>query len=439
MPGISDFHPERIVRICLALPSLLARFAVVALAWCGANMAAEATPRDVFTGEIGGANVVLELNADDDAQSREGRYFYVRHGVDIPLRGNLEALAEGLPLKDLNLPSYSDVPVFADPATDRPRVIWQGRLKDGNYKGIWYDAATGRSLPFALRRVATYDPDALKPDAVEAVTRAIVQGANSGVSSSADITLKTDPYDFFRLNVPMQQEPEVVTGEGVAYHMLTDPRTHVRYPRLTRHPDVHKLLAINRLLEQRHWNLNLEALACASTAYTHLGPAAGTLGDFDNEVVTVDYLSTTLMSVIEAGSTYCGGAHPNNHYEPYTLDLIEGGYFDFSRILSGYGYGEYGTREYSTEFMAFVRGELRRQALSLVAADTECSDIWPEYLYLHFTAPGELAFDVSGIGHALGVCLGTHLTVPFVQLQPMLKPDAARYFPHLPRSTMPPH
>ncbi len=42
------------------------------------------------------------------------------------------------------------------------------------------------------------------------------------------------------------------------------------------------------------------------------------------------------MSWYEAGSTFCGGAHPNNHYDSYTYDVATGAPLDFSKIFSAW-------------------------------------------------------------------------------------------------------
>lgn len=395
-------------------------------------VAAEAAPMAVYEGILGTkTEVVMELSASAADGMRTGRYFYRRHGVDIPLRGTPLLMAEGLPLSDIEEAADADEidtseeGVFEDPVTHKPRVVWSGRVERGRYVGTWRDVKTGKSLRFNLKHIATYDPEKTRSVGVEAVTDAIVQGVGSNIASDVGISMTDTPYDFLRVQVPMTNEKEIVQGK-VAYRLVSDPRTRVAYPRLTRHPDSEILTKTNRLLEQRHWAMNLDALACASSLYFDRGPAAGSLGGYDREDIAVEYLSPTLMSVVESGSTYCGGAHPNNHYEPYTLDLLRGGYFDFAQILKGYEHGEY-TPRYSEEFLSFLRDTVQRTRETVARDGTDCSDIWPEYLYLHFTAPNELSFDVSGIGHAMGVCLGPHLNLPFGAIKQILKPDSTRY------------
>lgn len=405
-----------------------------------AGATASATEREVFRGRLDGAgDVVMELQVTAPGRYR-GRYFYPGHGVDIPLAGSLDALAEPRPLaaRDDAPPPWASQSDDADIRIDHPAAIWNGRIVDDRFRGQWRDADSGRRRTFDLRRVARYDPQALAPDASEAVTLAIVQGASSGVSSQADIAMASAPYEFLKFDgQPMRAGDEVVLGT-VGYRMLVDPRTKFAYPRLTRHPDPRILAGTNRLLEQRHWHMSLEALACRATAYTFDGSAAGSLGSFDAESITVTFLSPALLSVVESGSTYCGGAHPNNHYEPYTLDLVRGGYLDFNRLLDAYVTGEHGYPSASAPLVAFIESARNHRAyrdppqgnpgVALDDGDDlDCTTVWPQYLALHFAGPDRLIFAVSGVGHAMGVCLGPHMAVPFSDLRPLLRAGAADY------------
>ena len=81
---------------------------------------------------------------------------------------------------------------------------------------------------------------------------------------------------------------------------------------------------------------SLGALDCKATAYTSTNPMAGTLGGFDEEDVKVTWLSRALMTVTESGSLDCGGAHPYNHFDVYTFDLLRGEYLDWNRVFDAY-------------------------------------------------------------------------------------------------------
>ncbi|KAG1443970.1 hypothetical protein G6F57_017943 [Rhizopus arrhizus] len=189
---------------------------------------------------------------------------------------------------------------------------------------------------------------------------------------------------------------------------------------------------INHLLEQRHWRKHLGALECMASAYTSANSGAGTLGGFDEENVNVTWLSRSLMTVTEAGSLDCGGAHPDNHFEPYTFDLLRGEYLDWNRVFDAYVPASRSVgRQASPALLAVVNQVVKAGPLEDRADQhpnlEDCADLWPQYLALGAQTPGALSLSVSGVGHASGACLGTHATVPFQALTPYLKPGGPAY------------
>ncbi|MEN5162437.1 hypothetical protein [Achromobacter kerstersii] len=410
---------------CRPPPLLLGALALAVLPLFGGT--ADAASRTVYTGTLQGAgDVVMELDSQAGANGElTGRYFYPKHGVDIPLQGTAQALVEPKPF-------FEVADSGKDPETD-PAATWQGERDASGYRGQWKDARTGKTRTFSLRRVADYDPDKLTPDSAQAVTDAISGGMGSGINRHVGINAGNAPYETLKLAghaVPIGQD----SGAGpVAYQLWRDPRTKFSYPRLSRHPDPQVLTRINHLLEQRHWQMNLAALACMSSAYTNGNPAAGTLGSYDEESITVQWLSPALMTVTESGSLYCGGAHPDNHFEPYTFDLLRGEYLDWNRIFDAYVPDENGWRKETPTLLALMekaRAPLADDALKGATEDESlegCSDLWPSYLALGTEAPGVLTLSISGIGHAMGICLGTHAAVPFKDLAPIVKPGGQAY------------
>lgn len=397
---------------------------LIALAFfVSAAGSAFAAPVDVYRGTLGGAEVVMELGKPQADGVREGRYFYPRYGVDIPLKGPLNALAEAQSLTpELTEALGQETPLFTD--AKRRSIVWRIQQQgDAGLGGEWVDDIHGKKLPISLKHVAHYDPEALQPRGVEAVTLAIVQGVGSGVAADVPISEKTTPYDYLRMSLqPLGQGKEVVLAPNLAWRPVRDARTQFWYPRLTRHPDAKILAQANAALEQRHWAMGLEALACKSSIYQNLGPAAGSLGNYNEESISVTYLSTALMSVVESGSSDCGGAHPNNHFNPFVLDLLKGGYMDFTRLLKGATYGDY-KLDYSDQFMRFLNKAVRKYSVD----DKGCTELLPQYMALMFDKPDKMSFVISGIGHAMGVCLGSGVAIPFSALKPVLKPGAEAY------------
>ncbi|AUT46645.1 hypothetical protein [Achromobacter sp. AONIH1] len=375
-----------------------------------------ATPRTIYTGPLQGAGtIVLELDAPPTPSSSPltGRYFYPAHGTDIPLTGTAASLTEPSP----------------SPNTSTPAATWQGTLTPTSYKGTWTDAKTGKQRHFDLKRVAQYDTAQLEQDRKQARATQVNLG---DVDLNAGITSTRAPYDTLKLAGHAKPVGKEIGNATVAYQMWQDPRTKFPYPRLTRHPDPQVMQRINYLLEQRHWQKSLGALDCKATAYTSTNPMAGTLGGFDEEDVKVTWLSRALMTVTESGSLDCGGAHPYNHFDAYTFDLLRGEYLDWNRVFDAYVPGKrtFGG-EKSAALLTLVKQAVD-QGPDASKADQhpnleDCADLWPEYLALGAQAPGALSLSVSGVGHASGACLGTHAQVPFKALTPYLKPGGEAY------------
>lgn len=158
-----------------------------------------AAPVDVYRGTLGGAEVVMELGKPQADGVREGRYFYPRYGVDIPLKGPLDALAEAQSLTpELAEALGQETPLFTD--AKRRSIVWRIRQQgDAGLGGEWVDGIHGKKLPISLQHIAHYDPEALQPRGVEAVTLAIVQGVGSGVAADVPISATTTPYDYLRM------------------------------------------------------------------------------------------------------------------------------------------------------------------------------------------------------------------------------------------------
>lgn len=378
---------------------------------------AHAAPRTVYTGTLQGAgDIVLELDTEAAADGTlTGRYFYAKHGVDIPLQGTAKELFEPKPRQE------------GKPADQA--ASWQGTRDSKGYRGLWTDARSGKQLRFDLKQVAQYDTEQLEKDRMQARASQVNLG---DIDVQAGINATRAPYETLKLSGHAQPVGKEIGDGAVAYRMWRDPRTKFSYPRLSRHPDAQVLQRTNTLLEQRHWQKSLGALGCMASAYTSDNPGAGTLGGFDEEEVHVTWLSRALMTVTESGSLDCGGAHPYNHFEPYTYDLLRGEYLDWNRVFDAYvpGKRSFGG-EKSPALLALVQQAVKAGTTVEQSEDRpnleDCADLWPDYLALGVQAPGALSLSVSGVGHSAGACLGTHASVPFTALAPYLKPGGKEY------------
>lgn len=387
------------------------------------SLAAETT---VYRGTLGKAAVVMELARDADGKGYAGRYFYPAYGVDIALTGPLDHLLE--PMASTAYASLHE----QGSQVDIVAAQWNGQLTGKTFSGTWTRRKDGRTLPFSLTEFARYDPEAVAPDAVEAITQIISPGIGSGISVDAEINAKSAPYDFLKMTGVSLKLDKVIGDQRVAFQYVMDPRTRFWFPRLVRHPDPKRLQETNRILEQVHWSISMEGLACLSSDYVPVGadgddpyvdinPATGTLGSVDKEVVEVSYLSTTLMSFTIAGSTFCGGAHPNNHIDVYTLDLLRGGALDFDKLF------HLRKRKGDEEFVIDPR--LAKLLMNPNSGKGGEDIDWciKNYMAFYFPEKDTWAVVASGAPHVTGVCNGTAEYFEFSRLKPILRPGAAAY------------
>jgi hypothetical protein len=413
------------MKISPAIPRLcpVFLFAVLALV-CAPVQHALAGERTVYRGTLEGAGkVVMELGKRS-VDTYAGRYFYPRYGVDIPLRGTLDKLIEPTPW--MELPSDYEFPEnTADEESlfvfDKPSAIWKGSIHDDVFQGEWEDAKNGRKRAFRLERVAKYESACFDSEDQFDVARCITQNTS--------IDMKRTPYEYLKMAGHAIPVGKVTGNEDVAYQMWRDPWSKFRYPRLARHPNSEISEKINFLLEQRHLQMTLAALECQASMYDSSGgPSSDSLGSYEDEKVSVTFLSTTLMSITEEGSTYCGGAHPNDHWNPYTLDLLHGKYLDWNNLFRAFEKNENGFNKPSPELLKFIayldksgryyidRGrppESGDEPLEFNGFEEDEEG----YITLYFAKPGRLAISLSGFGHCCTVMNGPYYSVPFSALK----------------------
>jgi hypothetical protein len=255
----------------------------------------------VHEGEIEGmGKVVVKLGlSPKKAGQFNGQYFFVHDGRDIPLEGTGEALAEPEPISgERGSPPHGGF--------DRPRAVWNIRARSGDdLTGEWTDRHTGKSHPFRLRNVS-----------LKGTFRSL------GFETYDDDHLP-DLYRYLQIKALARPVGAEVVKEETAYQMWEDPRTGIRYPRLTRHPDPGVMARINFLLEEKQGRFAPEM------RWAKEGKCENAFAKGGAEVI---YLSNTLMSVMESGAfAFCTGEfHPYAH--PVTFDLLRGEYLDWNRL-----------------------------------------------------------------------------------------------------------
>lgn len=416
----------------MRLSVALAQFALTACQ----SLAAEAV---TYRGTIGKIPIILEMGVPDQGADFAARYAYLSKGVDIPLHGKTGndgsfTIEEEAPCDEKTCRDAEGNPIEAPPIG----ADWALSPEKGGerLKGSWKDRKSGKTLPVMLERVGgrEIDGDANSLDYLDPI------------SGSEDEKFTPDilPYDFLKFDYPLKHGEET-DFQGAKIRMDSDPRTGTAYPFVVKLPGA-DTRAINAYLRQRWLRFQFNPYYCLSTAYLGLGWSGsggqGTTGMEDGSSVKLEYLSSRLLGLVENGSSYCGGAHPNHFENRHFADVRTGDPVVAERLLKGFiaqdidgqpidpatvndddQYVKYGPDE---TLMKFVND---RRDKSEASVETDCgmNDLVASNLGVYFTQT-ELVFNLKDLPYVNFACGADLVRVPLKDARPLLTEDGAKFF-----------
>ena len=211
-----------------------------------------------YSGKLGSIDIVVEFT-DDPAvvgATPSARYFYVRHGIDIPLHGK--------PGKGGGFEMDEEEACISEGCGDgRPAPVaatWRLSARGGaTLEGTW---TGGRTLPVRLERIASRPQPQDKPR----TPLGLYEFSDDTFFSENDITMENSPYDYLRLDVPLGG----TDAEGwpdATFRYVHDPRTSFPMPRVVELAGGVPADAANDVLRKRHWLASRKALSCAALRY----------------------------------------------------------------------------------------------------------------------------------------------------------------------------
>ncbi|MEO5755768.1 MAG: hypothetical protein ABIQ51_02825 [Mesorhizobium sp.] len=398
---------------------LLAAFLLVAAA-------AQAEPV-TYAGKVGATDIVVEFTGDPSASegALAGRYFYRSQGIDIPLqsrprKGRWFELAEEKACGAEKCGEGQAAPVAA---TWRLTTADKGKTLEGTWNGK-------KTRALKLTRIAAREQTetpAASPFELHDFTDSKFSGEDG------PITMDASPYDYLRLDFA----PKVGEKAGwpdASYSYVTDPRTKFARPRIVELSGNVTFDTANALLQNRHWHDSLSALNCAALRYAGFhenGPIStmddGSLGGYEESSSEVTSLTPKLMSWRESGSLFCGGAHPDNYSDAYTMDVRRGVLLGLKDMFSDTVDGKPGP-----SLIAFVN-ERRKKPTEQTEVDfeAECGteDLITEYLAASFKRDGNtqrLVFGLQGLPNVIQACGDDVLEMPASDARALFKPEFAR-------------
>lgn len=397
--------------------------AVLVLALSSASPAlAEAI---AYKGTLGKLPIVFELadHASPEGLSF-GRYAYMSKGVDIPLdpvdaKPGTYAFAEQAPCTE-------DACTPTDDGTyinDGPHgATWELKPDGDGLTGTWTDGE--KSLPVTLARIGSREiPDRMISHAGELADIT----SSFFYDDTFRLTPETDPYDYEKMQVE-----QTVTGEtdwdGLRFHYVSDPRVGLSYPRVVEAGDT-PVSNANAYLENRQFGMQADALNCRAKVYAGMGymspDIGGTLAGWDDETVTVTYLSAHVLAWIEAGSLWCDGAYPENHANYFALDMATGEPLPMGQIFRDW------TDRPPQELVDFITANREHDSDADWEAECGIDDRIGDYLAVSFQQGDKITFTLSGLPHVINACGMDLYTAPLTDLVPYLANSAETYFPAL--------
>lgn len=400
-------------------------FRISFLALAGASLFASAAIADPVTyrGTLGKGEIVVEFTGDlAQPGSIAARYLYLSQGADIPLqakshKGAAIELSEEEACKD-KCEEGKPGPIGA---TWKLKASADGKTVEGDWVGK-------KTLPIRLTRVAarTGDDPHTPLDLYNFTDQTFLSG-------EAPVTPATSPYDYLRLDVPLT-EGEAKRWSDAAYRDVTDPRTKFARPRIVDlaggrvSPD-----KANAVLQGRHWVDEIGALGCKALQYAGFqeygpipGAEDGSLGGYDETTSEVTALTPKLMSWIETGSIFCGGAHPENYSNAYTMDVRSGALFGLADMFSDVVDGAPGPT--LVEFVKTTRDKPSDQTDIDFEAECGTDDLIAQYLVGSIRRDGDaltLVFGLQGLPHAIQACGDDVLELPVGEAMQLFTPKFA--------------
>lgn len=398
------------------------RTTLLAISATLASFPASADPT-TYRGKLGNLDIVVELTADPATETGAiaGRYFYLSKGVDIPLR------ARG---RDGRIVELGEEEACGEPCRDGAAApigaVWRFESgPNGRLTGTWKGK---RELKLVLERAGSRFESTAPKEPLDLFDH------TESLSRNGDpISLANEPYDRLRVDVPMKMDAPLGWA-GARYAFARDPRIGYAFPRIVELSGAPAERA-NEALEQLHWRASLSAFSCAALQYAGFtdggvmwSPAAGSFGGWDTDAwAEVVALTPRLLAWTESGSRFCGGAHPFNYYNAFTMDVATGEVLTLGDMFTGAT--DTGPGEALANFVRERRPRPQPGGAN-AAHEEECGtdELIGEFLSASLRRDGDdmrIVFGLEKLPHVITACGDDLLDIPAAEARHLMTPRLA--------------
>ena len=348
-------------------------FALIALPAFAADVLSES----VYGGTLGKREVVLEIGPvqDEAGNQYDGRYFYKRYGVAIPLKITRESDGN-LRLQEIQ----GERPTGAE---------WRLAISGDGAKGEFCRCDIRKPASSARKRPP--------------ISLALLPGTTTDSHKST--------YRAALLDFPLASGPEIRIDDQIGYVLEKDRRFGAALPRLTHFPDPAVMQRVNDDLARALDDLRLEAAECLFSAQ-RLYPT------FWDQQYRVALLNRDVLSIGGSPSHQCkkSEAHPLDEVRSLVYDLHTGERFDFDAFFQS-------PDQVLDELVRLYRIYHKNSGFPAECeAAVEDSEFKPNIRGRYYFDQKGLAIDLHDTTDAFAGC-ATEVVIPYSEIRALVRSD----------------
>ena len=386
----------------------------------------------VYEGSLGTNKITfatVKTNNKDGKNYEAAHYFYDSSRIDIPL---LKANSDTTEFKELA--NDENCSWNEDKDNCKTKGVFKLALDGENISGVWVNSQNHKQLKVHLKKVATqeYKSQYTISDYSSLLT---AYPTNENGDTIEGFYLK-DAYQSRILAGELIYGKSIQTTQGTSYKTITDKQTGVHYILLDKLPDKTIKQKVNESLLNNFYEMKSYAMECVAFRAKEEKPFYSKYGDWENYSSKVKLLNQNLLVIEELGSTYCGGAHPNNTYSHTVYDLNKGEYFNGNNYFNFYTPDPDDKNNLiETDEYSELKKELRPGSKYWIRQDIDAGLLQyctgDDMNYLEFSQSFNqkgMILSLEGLPHVSGACMRDYYLIPYKDLTPFMTDNGKKFF-----------
>ena len=376
--------------------------------------------QNVYEGTLGKTKITLQILRAQSGTSdvAAATYFYnsKRQNINLLPSDNVAGVFNELPGDCTDIDEDCKVRAEFDLKTSKDSLI-----------GNWVSKTDNKSYPVDLKLVAQ-KKYVFQSDITSASDLLDVSSFHYEDSSNfeANPYFKKQYYGSVSYSAP-----KIVNG--YKFQTITDNLTKISYVSIESPQKGRDLSNIKNTLSHRHIELVAQGLDCNNSLADTSDK--DTYGGYNEYMSNVIHVTDNILVIQEGGSTYCGGAHPNNSISHHVFDMKSGKELSNKDLFNIFIEKDYSTDK-TPQFQKFF-DKITKQKKYLYSAtsgapddlEEDCKALFDENTYIAIWPDNKgLVFSIDDAPHAIGPCMDDYYRVPYKEMLPFMTPLAKQLF-----------